>query len=85
MSIKTILACLTTEQAALRTMQAACGIAREFDAHLIGIHTIAAIVPYPGIALHIDHPQLREFNRASEEQNTRIKAIFDEWSSKEPM
>ena len=77
MPIKAILACLTTEAAAERIMPAACGIARRFSGHLIGIHTLQAIVPYPGIALHIDHPYFKDFNDRVIEQNARISKIFE--------
>ncbi len=76
MSFKTVLVCLTTEPAALQIMPAACAISRAFGAHLIGIHTLAAIVPYPGIALHIDHPQYKIFNDQAAAQSARIEAVF---------
>ncbi len=51
MSYKTILVCLTTEQAAERILPASCRLARAFGAHLIGVHTLEALVLYPGIFL----------------------------------
>jgi nucleotide-binding universal stress UspA family protein len=81
---KTILVCLTTEAGAEQVLPAACNLARAFDAHLIGIHTLQAIVPYPGIALHIDDPYFQQFNDRMSAQNARIKEIFDSHTGIEP-
>ena len=54
----------------------ACRIARKFQAHLIGIHTLEAIVPYPGIALHIDHPHYEAFNEYVKAQNAQLEKLF---------
>ena len=82
MSYKTILVCLTTEQAAERILPASCRLARAFGAHLIGVHTLEALVLYPGIflpgiALHYEDPRFPDFNRKVREQDARIKEIFD--------
>lgn len=83
MPYKTILVCLSTEEAAAQILPAACSLARQFDAHLIGIHTLPAIMIYPGIAMHLSAPQFREFNEEMEKQNTKIQTTFEEHVSKE--
>jgi hypothetical protein len=77
MPFKTILVCLMTEHAADQILPTACRIAKAFEARLVGIHTIQALVPYPGIAMHIDHPDLAPFNTRMAEQNQSIKARFE--------
>lgn len=78
MTYKTILAHLTTEMASRQILPSACALARRFQAHLIGAHTVEAIVPYPGIGLHIDDPRFKEFNDEMAAQNARIEALFEE-------
>lgn len=76
MSYKTILACLTSEFAAEHLLPAACGLARRFDAHLTGIHTREAFVPYSGIAIAADDITLGEFNKRVTEEDHRIRKLF---------
>jgi nucleotide-binding universal stress UspA family protein len=83
MSYKTILVCLSTSEAAKQILPTACNIARQFDAHLIGIHTLPSIIVYPGIAMHIDPPQFHDFNVRMDNQNKIIQKIFEEHVSKE--
>ncbi|MFK5979201.1 MAG: universal stress protein [Rhizobiaceae bacterium] len=77
MSYKTILVCLSTEKAAEQILPIACNIARQFGAHLIGIHTLPSIMVYPGIAMHLSAPQFREFNDDMKKQNANIEAVFE--------
>lgn len=81
MCFKTILACMTTKSAAVQILPASCAIARKYEGHLIGIHTIPALVPYPGIAVHIEDQRFRDFNEKAQEQNDQIKKIFDDHTS----
>jgi len=83
MAYKTILVCLSTVEAAKQILPAACAIARQFDAHLIGIHTLPAIMVYPGIAMHFELPQFDAFNEEMEKQNKRIHSVFEEHVSNE--
>ena len=82
MSYKTILVCLATEQAAEQILPASCRLVRAFGAHMIGIHTLEALVLYPGIflpgiALYYDDPRFTDFNREVREQDARIQDIFE--------
>lgn len=83
MSYKTILVCLSTPEAAKQILPVACNIARQFDAHLIGIHTLPSIIVYPGIAMHIDPPQFYDFNEKMENQDKVIRELFDKHVSNE--
>lgn len=78
MTYKTILTCLTTEFAAECLLPAACNIARRFDAHLNGIHTREAYVPYPGIPIHMDDDLLDQFNERVMQEDKNIEAMFKE-------
>ena len=76
MSYKTILACLTSEFTAGHLLPAACALARRFDAHLTGLHTRQAFVPYSGIAIASDDITFGEFNTRVSEEDRRIEALF---------
>ncbi len=83
MSYKTILVCLGTVEAARQILPAACNVARQFNAHLIGIHTLPAVMVYPGIAMHFDYPQFGALNEELDKENEHIRDIFEEHVSKE--
>lgn len=76
MSLKTILVCLTTEANAETMMRAAASLARRHGAHLIGLHTIEALLVYPGIAMHIPGPAFAEFNKSQRRQAEAIEQVF---------
>lgn len=73
---KTILACLTSRRAAAELIPPARAVAERFDAHLVGIHAIDAIVPYPGIALHVDHPRFAALLETFQAENTDVREAF---------
>ena len=77
MSIKTILACLTSDSSADAVMTAACALARRHDAHLIGLRTIEALMVYPGIAMHIPDSVHDDYGFSQLEQTQALKAIFE--------
>ena len=83
MGPKTILVCLTTVEHADTLMKTAVALARQHDAHLIGLHTIEALVVYPGIAMHIPEPAFAMFNQSQTEEAEKIKAIFDRHTANE--
>ncbi|MCB4457902.1 universal stress protein [Leisingera sp. McT4-56] len=76
MSYKTILACLTSEFTAGHLLPAACGLARRFNAHLTGLHTREAFVPYSGIAIAADDVTFGDFNNRVAEEDHRIEMQF---------
>lgn len=77
MSYKTILVCLTTPKNAQRLMDAACMLARKFNAHLIGLHTLQSIEVYPGIAMDLPKQAVKSFEDDQLKQTDAIKAVFD--------
>ena len=77
MSYKTILVCLTTPTNAERLMNAAVLLARKFNAHLIGLHTLQSIEVYPGIALDLPKQAVQTFQAEQTKQADAIKAVFD--------
>ncbi|MGC1260737.1 MAG: universal stress protein [Jannaschia helgolandensis] len=83
MSIKTILACLTSESSADAVMTAACALARRHDAHLIGLRTIEALMVYPGIALHIPDSAHDDYGSSQLEQTEALKAVFEKYTHAE--
>ncbi|WP_298432426.1 universal stress protein [uncultured Jannaschia sp.] len=76
MTIRTILTCLLNESSADLLSEASTALAARFDAHLVGQHTVEAIVVYPGIAMHISGPTFDGFNAAQAKQSKAIEAVF---------
>ncbi|KIN62678.1 UspA domain protein [Sulfitobacter noctilucicola] len=76
MGPKTILVCLTTPEHTETLLKVAAPLARKHGAHLIGLHTIEALVVYPGIAMHIPDTAFATFNESQKEEADAIKEIF---------
>lgn len=76
MALKTLLVCLTTPDHAETLMKAAVPLARKHDAHLIGLHTVEALLVYPGIAMHIPEPVFASFNDSQRKEAAAIKEVF---------
>lgn len=83
MSVKTILLCLTSPSSAETLMKAAVPLARRFGAHLVGLHTLEALVVYPAISMHIPSEVYADFNKSQKSQSDEIKAIFDRYTKSE--
>lgn len=83
MTLKTILVCLTTSEHAETLMKVAVPLARKHGAHLIGLHTVEALVVYPGIAMHIPEPAFEAFNSSQDETSYAIEAIFNKHTKAE--
>lgn len=78
MTIKTILACLTTKEHAPALLRAAVPLARQHGAHLVGLHTLEALEVYPGIAMHVTADTFQSFNAEQHKEAAAIKAIFED-------
>lgn len=76
MSLKTLLVCLTTPDHADTLMKVAVPLARKHGAHLIALHTIEALMVYPGIAMHIPEPAFSSFNESQKREALAIEAVF---------
>jgi nucleotide-binding universal stress UspA family protein len=76
MGPKTILVCLTTPENAETLLKTAVPLARKHGAHLIGLHTIEALLVYPGIAMHIPEPAFASFNTSQRKEAQQIKEVF---------
>ena len=83
MGPKTIQVCLTTPDHAATLMKVAVPLARKHGAHLIGLHTIEALLVYPGIAMHIPEPAFAAFNKSQKEDAKAIRDIFDHHTTNE--
>ena len=83
MALKTILVCLTTPDHADTLLKVAVPLARRHNAHLIGLHTVEALLVYPGIAIHIPEPAFANFNASQKEESEAIKAVFTKHTSPE--
>lgn len=83
MSYKTILVCLTTEEAARDILPTACDLARNFEAHLIGIHTLQAPIVYPSFSFYAGFPDVVPDYEYVRKDNDAIKAIFDKMTHAE--
>ena len=76
MTTRTLLACLLDEASAPMLSRAAARIAVQQDAHLIGQHTLEAIIIYPGIAMHMDGEVYAAFHDKEAKTSEAIEAIF---------
>ncbi|WP_299784148.1 universal stress protein [uncultured Roseobacter sp.] len=83
MGIKTLLVCLTTAEHAETLLKLAVPLARKHNAHLIGLHTLQALVVYPGIAMHIPEPAFEAFNESQKIETAAIKAVFTKHTTNE--
>jgi nucleotide-binding universal stress UspA family protein len=83
MGPKTILVCLTTPEHAATLLKVAVPLARKHQAHLIGLHTIEALLVYPGIAMHVPEPAFASFNESQKDEAAKIKAVFDKHTEQE--
>lgn len=83
MTYKTILVCLTTEFYAERLTKAACMLARKYNAHLIGLHTMQAAEVYPGIVAELPRPAMDVFDQEQAKQSENIQQMFEKHTSKE--
>lgn len=78
MTVKTLLACLLNQASAAVLSDTAATLARRFDAHLTGLHTLEAIVVYPGLSMYVPGPTFETFNAAQKVDGEAIGAIFEE-------
>lgn len=77
MAPKTILVCLTTLEHAETLLKLAVPLARKHAAHLVGLHTLEALLVYPGIAMHIPGPVFASFNESQKTAAAEIREVFD--------
>jgi nucleotide-binding universal stress UspA family protein len=78
MTVKTILACLLNQGSASVLSNAAASLAGRFDAHLTGLHTLEAIIIYPGVGMYVPGPTFAALTSAQREDGEAIGAIFEE-------
>ncbi|MCV3271489.1 universal stress protein [Roseobacter sinensis] len=83
MRLKTLLVCLTTPAHAETLMKVAVPLARKHGAHLTALHTIEALVVYPGIAMHIPDVAFEAFNESQRKEAADIKAVFGKHTENE--
>lgn len=76
MHLNTLLVCLTTPEHAETLLRLAVPLARKHNAHLIGLHTVEALLVYPGIAMHIPDAVFASFNDDQREEAAKVKAVF---------
>lgn len=76
MALKTLLACLLNIETADAVLSCAVPLARAHDARLVGLHTLEALLVYPGIALHVPDAAFAVFNDNQKKEAAAIEAIF---------
>lgn len=77
MTLRTILACLTSTASAPSVLKAAAILARRDNAHLIGLFVTEPLVVYPSIAMHIPDAVYEDFLASQRAQAQEIRKIFD--------
>lgn len=83
MGPKTILVCLTTPENAETLLKTAVPLARKHGAHLVGFHTIEALLVYPSIAMHIPETAFASFNSSQRKEAQKIKDVFTKHTQSE--
>ncbi len=83
MTPKTVLACLMNRETADAVLACAVPLARAHGAHLVGLHTVEALLVYPGIAIHVPDATFGAFNESQREESNAIEAIFRKHTSNE--
>lgn len=83
MGLKTLLVCLTTADHAETLLKVAVPLARKHNAHLIGLHTVEALLVYPSIAMHIPETAFSSFHASQKEASEAIKTIFEKHTALE--
>ncbi|SIS75612.1 Nucleotide-binding universal stress protein, UspA family [Roseivivax lentus] len=74
--MKTLLCCLMNHETADAVLNCAVPLADRHGAHLIGLHTIEALLVYPGIAMHVPDATFAAFNASQNEEAEAIEAVF---------
>ncbi len=78
MSLKTILACLTTKEHAPAVLRAAVPLASQHGAHLVGLHTLQAVNVHPGVSVHLTPDMFKALSSDQREEADAIRSIFDD-------
>lgn len=76
MAMKTLLVCLIDPDSAEAVMSCAVSLARAHNAHLVALHTLEALVVYPGIAIHLPPEVYANHTKAQLEKAADIEKIF---------
>lgn len=77
MTYKTITLNLKNLENAERLCAYACMVARKFNAHLIGVHTIPALEVYPGMLAPASVSQMTGYAEKQKKKSAQIKEIFE--------
>ncbi|MBY4893875.1 universal stress protein [Rhodobacteraceae bacterium N5(2021)] len=83
MALKTLLVCLIDPESAEAAMSCAVSLARAHNAHLVALHTLEALVVYPGVAIHLPPEVYARHTEAQMEQAAIIEKIFHKHTDNE--
>lgn len=74
---------LRRHQAPYRSSRPHSPLARRFDAHLVGLHALEAMVVYPAISMHISGEGFAEYSKCQKVQLDEIRDIFERYTLRE--
>ena len=77
MQIKTILVHMTRSHDAGQLMEAACAIARKYNAHLIGMAAFSAMPPVPPLTIPYTGDVIKEMQEAAAQAELALKKAFE--------
>ena len=83
MSYKTIVVSIDNEADARRILPVATRVARQFDAHLIGVHCVQNMEMYASVSMQLSAKALAEMNEIQEQHAKEVHAVFEEMARAE--
>ncbi len=83
MNFKTLLVSLNNEAETERLMPVAIMLARQFDAHLIGLYALQNMEVYASVSMQLTGAALAQLRESQEAQAERVKAVFEKHTAAE--
>jgi len=77
MSYKTLLVCLSNKEEAERLLPVAIVVARQFNAHLIGLHYVQSMEMYASVSTQLSGAALAEMSSIHEQHANDIHEVFE--------
>ena len=84
MQFKTIFVYMSRRHGCEPLLEAACSLARRYEAHLIGAAAFSAVPPVPPLAIPYNTTVIEEMLRAAQDAENQLKEMFEAASREQP-